>query len=403
MLVAACFGRGGSAIAEPPSLLVPPGATPDSIGAPPPAPLIVPGRTAVDPDTVRAARARRFFLTGVALESARPGPSLLAYDNALQLDPSYPEANYRMGLLYVGAGQVERAVRSFERELRHHPDHLGAARELALARSRLDRHEDAIAALDSLARAHPDDDETWRALGFVCKQAGRAAEAEEAYRNAIRVAPDRPGEHRDLAVLLAAEGRPDEARAELKRAIALADSDAASWYNLGNLERREQRFDAALEAYREAEARDSSLGLAVQGQVGVLLDLNRTFDAGKTYRRWLDRRPDDHSAREQAVQLFEHAGRGDIALEIARDGVAERPETPDTHVILGGTLGRRGALREALEALREAESLLHGGPGTVHVRELIAGLRAAAPDSLRGLFEADSVRHARGAAPTAPR
>lgn len=396
VLAAACLTWGGSAVAEPPPLLVPPGAHPDSIIETPPAPLLNPATApVVSADSARAAKADQFFLTARALESIQPGSALLSYNNALQINPTYPEANYRMGLLFLGAGEVKRAAHSFENELKYHPGHLRAARELGLARSLLDQNDAAIALLDSLVKAHPDDDETWRALGFVYKQAGQFDKAEDAYRRAIRLGPKRAGEHRDLAVLLSAQGRPDQARTELKRAIAMEDSDAANWYNLGNLERREQNYEAALEAYQQAEARDSSFGLAVQGQVGVLLDLHRTYDAGKTYRRWLDRRPDDPNARVQAIKLFEQVGRKDLALEVAQDGVKDRPKSPETHLILGETMARQGAMREALVEMRKAEALLKGKPGTEQVLQAIAELRTSAPDSLRGVFEADSVAHAR--------
>jgi tetratricopeptide (TPR) repeat protein len=92
------------------------------------------------------------------------------------------------------------------------------------------------------------------------------------------------------------DGRQTEARAEYRRALRLDSTDASTWLNLGNLERRAGAADSALACYRRAEACDSSLALALQGQIGILREKKRDAEAADAYLRWLAQHP-DHTAR----------------------------------------------------------------------------------------------------------
>lgn len=359
----------------------------------PPAPLLIPGRTA-PPDTAArtpAQRASEHFLLGLALErEGHPGAAIAAYNNAVRADPTVSEAWYRSGRLYLARGRVDEAVRCFRAELRYHPEHVEAARELGLGLAQLGDTTHAIAELKRLTRVRPRDDESWRALGIAYSAAGRTRQAEAALLRAVKLPPRRAVEHRDLGALMASLGRETEARAEYRRAIALDPKEATAWYNLANLERRAGRPEQALAAYREASARDTGFSLAVQGQVQVLIELKREREAGEMYRRWLRARADDHNARLEAVRLFDDLGRQDIAVEIARDGVRRSPRSSDAHTILGMALYSRGDMPAAAGEMRKAEELARTATDRGRIRQLLATMRASAADSLRAQFAPDS-------------
>jgi tetratricopeptide (TPR) repeat protein len=361
-----------------------------------PAPLIVPGRGA-PADTGREARARQareHYESGLSFErQGAINPAMASYEVALLADPSLPEVHYRLGKLLLQREDVRMAARHFGAELRLQPRHVAADRELGMALARLGDSTRAVARLERLTQALPLEDENWSALGFAYSLAGRPRQAETALRRAIGLPPKRASEHRDLGVLLASLGRDAEARQEYKKAATLDRGDATVWLNLGNLERRSNRLEPALAAYREAEKRDSNYAPAFQGQIGVLLQLDRRGEAGATYRRWLEVKPDDHHARLEAVRHFNEAGRPDIALQLAREGVRQYPRSADARLVLAIASQYAGQMRVALEELRTAQTLYRQPEGRARVEELVRTMRAAAPDSLRALFEADSVAH----------
>ena len=354
-----------------------------------PAPLIVPGRGApADTGDSRAGKALEHFRLGMAFESeGAVDPAIAAYNVTLLADPDYPEANYRLGKLFLTLDDVRRAAHHFGAELRSHPEHTAADRELGLALARLGDSTHAVPRLERLTRRDPLDDENWSALGFAYSTAGRPRQAETALRRAIGLPPKRATEHRDLGVLLAAVGREAEARQEYRKAAATRPRDATVWLNLGNLERRADRLEQALTAYREAEKRDSNYAPAFQGQIGVLLQLDRSQEAGATYRRWLEVKPDDHHARLEAVRHFNDAGRPDIALQLARDGVRRYPRSPDARVVLAIASPVLGEIRASRSPRCVAPSRCTASQD--HARVDVAGARDARD---RARFAASHVR-----------
>jgi len=371
-------------------------ASPDS--APPesaPAPFLVPGRPGPADSTARdaAQRARDEYALGRELEAKGiPGAAIAAYRNAVHFDPSIPDANYRMAMLFLTRQQVGEASKCLEAEVRNHPQNADATRHWGLCLARLGETQRAVAMLEALARRRSQDGEAWQALGFAYLAAQRPREAETALRRALKLGPTTPDELRDLGTALSTRGRDGEARALYRRALKLAPSDPATWLNLGNLERRQGRADSALACYRRAEAGDSSMTLALRAQIQVLHQAHRDAETADTYRRWLLHHPDHHGTRLEAVQWLEAIGREDEALALAREGTVQVGGSGQPHVILSLVLRGRDDTRGALVELRRAETLFRGQPGEQErVRRIIAAMRSSAPDSLRAMFTADSV------------
>jgi tetratricopeptide (TPR) repeat protein len=377
----------------------PPAAAPDTLAPPPPLPLLVPGQPDAGAADARdrTAKAREWVARGRGFErTGQPASAIAAYRNAVMLDRTVPEAYYRMGLLFLSANDIGEAIQCFVAEVERHPGHTAAGRELGLALARTGDHGRALQQLELLVRRDPRDGESWWALGFAYMAASRPKDAESALRRAVRLTPARAIAHRDLGAVLASLGRDREARSAYARAAELDPRDASVWVNLGNLERRAGALEAALAAYQAAERRDSTAALALQGQIAVLAEADRLREAGDVYRRWLARTPDDHNARLEAIRFFEDRARGDIALELARDGVRANPESGDARLVFGMALASNGDHPSGLSELRRAQELFRSAGDRELVRRLIATLRFNAPDSLRALYREDSVRHERG-------
>jgi len=393
---------GASALAAPEGVLAPPVAgAPSPPAATRPAPALDSSFFFRHPPTAadstpegRRKRAEEKVRLGRALENAHtPAAAIMAYQTATEIDPEIPEANYRMGLLFLTVNQVKAAAECFVQEVKHHPENAEAARQLGIAYARLGQSASAIQQLEPMVRKHPNDAEAWAALGFAYMGAKRPRDAETALRRALSIKPGVSTWHRDLGAVMASLGDVEGARREYHRAAELDPHDATPLINLGNLERRENRPDAALAAYQIAEKRDTLSPLPLEGQVEVLKGEGRNAEAGEAYRRWLDRKPDDHRARLDAVRFYDEMGRDDISLEIAREGVRMDPQSPDARLILGMALQTAGDWRGGLHAMRQAEAQFRVPEDRARAGALIAAMRAQAPDSLRDFFLADSLAH----------
>lgn len=390
------------ALAQGPSLLVPPRA--DSVTMAPPAPLLIPGANTTRPDTSVDARLRRAieqYQLGRTLETQnQPGSAVMAYNNALQLNPRLPDAHFRMAELFVARERWREAAHEYAAELANNPTHPLAERGMGVALANVGDTTRAIQHLESLVRRRPDDAENWQAMSYAYTAAGRPEQAERALREALRRAPKDGDAWRDLGVVLAQRQKLGEARDAYRRAASLLPRDGAVWVNLGNLEVRAARIDSALADYREAESRDSLLAFAYAGQVRALEVLGRDREAAEVRRRWVRRFPDDDDVRVDAIQAWAKLGRNDVSVEIAREGVRNRPRSASARAALGIALTSDGQWEAGLAELRRAESLYRKPEQQKGIRDYVASLRDRAPASARAFFDADSVARAAAAPDT---
>src|SRR5262249_31988943 len=107
-----------------PTLLVP--QQPDSVPAESaPAPLLIPRRGSPGEPGIRSGqqRAREQCQLGLTRERQQmKSPAILAYTNAIKLDPAIRDAAYRMGMILNGVGDTREAAQAFASEVERHPD-----------------------------------------------------------------------------------------------------------------------------------------------------------------------------------------------------------------------------------------------------------------------------------------
>jgi tetratricopeptide (TPR) repeat protein len=379
-----------------PTLLVP--RTPDSVTVSDPVPLTIPGRVSIT-DTLDIEYRRRaeeqMQLGDAYAQEGLNGTAIVSYRNALRMDPTLRDANYRMGLLFLKTDQTEAALQCFGKEIEHHPDHIDAQREFGLTLARMGQGDLAVAQLTRMVEQRPKDGKAWHALGYAYEAAKRPNDAERALRRALTIPPDDAEKHRDLGAVLADQGRLEEARVEYRRALAMAPNDPSTWYNLGNLDRRAGSADSAIADYRRAQRADSLFRPAWQMEVQTLEESGRRTEAAETYRRWLTELPEDHGARMSAIRLSTDLDQPAAAMELARQGVRDNPGDAHATEILGTTLAAQGHWRDGLATMREAERLYQGDPTALpELDAVVAHMRRVAPDSLRSLFVTDSVETA---------
>lgn len=387
-----------SARAGVPELLVPTRTDTVTIDSPV-APLLQPGRGNPADSTQRTAtqRAREQYELARGLEtSGSPAAAIVAYRNAVRLDPLLPDANFRIGRLYASRQQWGPAALAFAAEVQRDPTHRDAAREMGLALAQAGDSARSIRQLELLTRRDPRDQPSWQALAFAYSVRGRVADAERALRRALALNPRDADAWRDLGVVLVARQRIPEARDAYQRAARLDPRDAAVQVNLGNLEARAERHAVALAAYREAERRDSLHWNAYRGQIRTLVTLHQESVVDDVYRRWLAHAPANPDVRLEAIQWFDGRGRADVALALAEDGVRNSPRSGEARLQLGMAHYSAGHTAAALVALRQAQRLLRQPEQRSRVGVFLKQIRASAPDSLRAIFAADSALHESG-------
>lgn len=146
------------------------------------------------------------------------------YEKALSMDDTSLEALMGYAHLHDRQGNFEQAVGFYRRALEHHPEHAAAHNDLGLCLARSGQLEKAVAEL----------------------------------QRAVSMQPGRKLYHNNLATVLAETDQRDEALAHWSRANGLA----IAHYNLGRVLQRKGLIDEAARQYRMALQVDGTLSQA---------------------------------------------------------------------------------------------------------------------------------------------
>jgi predicted O-linked N-acetylglucosamine transferase (SPINDLY family) len=224
-----------------------------------------------------------------------------------------------MGTLSAQSGDLQQAIRFFDRAIAVGPGNSGAHRNLGLALKQLRQLDAALACFDraialdaNSAIAHYCRAETCRDLGRIdaalasygaavainpgfaeanysrgvlLHQQARLDAAIASYDQVIRVKPDHFEAHANKALSLYSLGKHAEALASYDRAIALRRDLAPIYVHRGNVLRELHRFEEALASYDQAIAIDPGHAEAICNRGAVLLALDRVEAAIASFDR----------------------------------------------------------------------------------------------------------------------
>jgi tetratricopeptide (TPR) repeat protein len=115
--------------------------------------------------------AERSFAQGVQAQQAQhPNEAIPAYRRATQVDPSYFDAYYNLGLAASETGNLAMALSAYETALAIKPDSVNARYNFALVLKQGNYCGDAVHELEQLLRREPNDSRAHLALGNLYAQ-----------------------------------------------------------------------------------------------------------------------------------------------------------------------------------------------------------------------------------------
>lgn len=143
-------------------------------------------------------------------------------DEAITLAPQWAAAHYERGKLWLRADDMVNAAREFQRAADLLPGFVSSWANLGATLGELDRPAEALAAFERALALEPLNPQALNNVGVVRRELGRLSESEAAFRQVIQLTPEMAFGH----------------------------------YNLGHTLFLQGRFQAALSAYAEGQARD---------------------------------------------------------------------------------------------------------------------------------------------------
>jgi len=126
-----------------------------------------------------------------------------------------------------------------------------------------DKHDRTRAEIEAFQKAieiNPTDGRSWYELGNLYFHTEAYDQAVDAFQKAIEIEPEFGWPYSNLALTLATQGKHEEAIPLYQKSIELLDTDkdkAMAWNRLGNVYRKLNRYEDALDAFHKADELDA--------------------------------------------------------------------------------------------------------------------------------------------------
>ncbi len=213
--------------------------------------------------------------------------ALASYEQAIDLDPTFHKAYFRLAKCYKNMGDTDEALKTLDQVLKIKPDYTTAIVEKGNIFRTAAQHDQAEAAYRQAIAYDPKADKAWVGLGAVLKS-DRPKEAEKAFQAAIAANPKSSTAHEYLGEFYSEQGRWEDALVPLGKAADLKRRDhrtawrlAAAYNALGRYTEAQQAAKRSTELKRNFEYAWFEKGIAEKALGNRQAALEAFRNAGK--------------------------------------------------------------------------------------------------------------------------
>ena len=257
--------------------------------------------------------------------------ALLAFERAVEINPTLSESRANLANIYLKKGQVAQAVNEYR------------------------------AALD----INPNDAKTHNNLGNAYTQRGSLGYAVSEYTESIRLDPNFVDGYKNLALVYSKQERYGRAVAELKKAIVLGVEDAGCYSQLGDIYSQMEDYGQAITQYKKAlkikhDFLEAHYGLAIcYSKMGMV------EEEIWQYQKILAIKPDMLSALVNLGNAYFGQDKYSVAIEHYKKAVLLEPNEPMVYYNLGAAYSNNENYEEAVAAYLKAVEI-DPGIGDAH-------------------------------------
>lgn len=238
----------------------------------------------IDPDYAEA----HFKLGNIAMKRRAPAAAEAAYRRAVSADSCHFKALYNLGNLLRLQTRLGEAESCYRRVIEIEPGYIDAHVNLGVTLQDLGRHAEAEASYRAALQLEPNDADALNNLSLSLKDQERHGEAEVCCRRALQLAPRNALALNNLGIILKEQGRLAEAEASYRKALELAPNYAEALNNLGVTLKAQGRFAESEDALRRAIGIRPAYANACNNLGATLSLQGRHAEAEALYRQVLE-------------------------------------------------------------------------------------------------------------------
>lgn len=265
--------------------------------------------------------------------AGRAAESIPLLEQAIALQPAYPEALLNLGNALHTSGRSEDAIKAFRQAIRLNPSLPEAHTGLGVALQAQGHVDEAIRHHRKALELRPAYPAAWSNLGVALRtRADGLQQAIDAFREALQLKPEYPEALSNLGLALLTDGQSEAGLASLRQAIAITPNLPQLHLNLGDGLLQLNRLHEAMDAYRQviqlkAEEPKAYYGLARAHQ--LLGDLEQALliaDQGLAIQ------PDWLPILWIKFQLLNMLGMPEVASEVVEVMLTNQPDCGISHL-----------------------------------------------------------------------
>jgi len=298
------------------------------------------------------------FAQGLALQETKQyQAALLSYQQAIAVQPNYPEAFVKHGNILRLLGQPQSALDSYQQAITLKPDYAAGHFGLGNALLGLRQYQAAVSSYDSAILLQPDSAEAHNNRGIALQNLRQYAAALDSFARAIALKPDFESVYNNRGLTFNALQRYDEELASYQRAIELNPKFFEAYNNRGNALQKLQRFSDAVLSYQRAIALKPDHAKAYFNRGLAYKNLNRYEEALADFQQVTGLKPDYAEAYNNCGLALNELKRFAAALQNFEQAIALKPDYAEAYNNRGLALEKLNHYAAALASYEQAIAL----------------------------------------------
>jgi tetratricopeptide (TPR) repeat protein len=191
-------------------------------------------------------------LGNALLRKGQVDEALKQFQKALEINPNYAQAHSNLGVALLQKGRLDDAVAQYQTALGMYPNYAQAHSNLGLALSQKGQLEDAVVHCQKALEINPYYLEAHINLGNALLRKGQLGDAVAHYQKALEINPNYAQAHSNLGAALFQKGQLDEAISQFQKATEINPDYPEAHNNLGNALVQKGQLDDAVAHYQKA-------------------------------------------------------------------------------------------------------------------------------------------------------
>jgi protein O-mannosyl-transferase len=232
---------------------------------------------------------------GNVLFETNPGQALIEIQEAIKINPRFPDAYCSLGYFLFSQGQVNEAIASYRKALQLRPE--------------------SVFVLNN--------------LGNVLLKSGQVEEAIVLCQKAVAIDPDLIAAHETLGFAFQLKGRLNEALVHFQKVASLRPNNDTAWNNLGSVQLRLGRWDEAIRCFRTALILHANNAVSYNNLGNALLAKGQTVEAVQAFQQAIKLMPGGAEIHCSLGYAFGKLDRFDDAFRELQEALRLKPDFPE--------------------------------------------------------------------------